>query len=71
MHNRFLGRHASVIAAMVAHGISEPEARSLIEHATAAGRLDIPVPIGGRVLNFRLVRGSRCDVHVLQGQWRG
>ena len=67
MHSRFVGRHGGMLEAMLVHGLLEAEARSLIEHATAAGRLDIQVAIGGRVLNFRLVRGNHCDAHVLQG----
>ncbi len=67
MGNRFVGRHVSVLAAMLAHGILEPEAHSLIEHAKAEGRLDIQVAIGGRLLNFRRMRGNHCDVHALRG----
>lgn len=65
MGSRYLGRHASVLAAMLAHRVPEPEALSLIRHAEAAGRRDIQVVIQGRVLNFRWLRGNHCDVHAL------
>ena len=67
MNSRFLGRHVSLLAAMLEHRISEPEARSLIEHAKASGRVDIQVVVDGRVLNFRRMRGNHCDVHALSG----
>lgn len=65
MNSRFVGRYASVLAAMLARGILEPEARSLIEHARWPGHIDVQVVTGGRVLNFRRMRGNHCDVHDL------
>lgn len=67
MNSRFVGRYASVLGAMLAQGILEPEARSLIEHARWPDRLDIQVATGKHVLNFRRMHDGRCDVHTLRG----
>ena len=61
-----LGRHNTVLDTMLAHGLLEPEARSLIEHAEASGRVDIVVVLCGRVVNFRLMPGDRCAVRVVE-----
>lgn len=62
---RFVGRHVSVLRALLAYGLAEAEARGLVERAKGAGQAEIRITVGGRVMVFRRMRGNHADVYEL------
>jgi hypothetical protein len=61
----FANRYPSVLRALVALGVEEPEARKLIHQTKAAGRSDICITVGGLALVIRRMRGNHADVYEL------
>ena len=53
-------RHISLEAALIEHGISEPEARRLVEAATL---IEIQIESAGRLFAVRRMRGGHADIH--------
>lgn len=63
----FLDRHVSMLRALVAHGVPEAEARSLVDQAKAAGRADVRIESAGRTVVIRRMRGNHADVYLVEG----
>lgn len=58
--NLSMCRHVSLLRALVDHGVSEDEARRMIE---TAGLLEFRISSGGRTFMVCRKRGGHADVH--------